>query len=386
MTNNEVKEFCEKHCLTIDQFYGRKVIKGDLILNYIKVLPEGFKPTVEGALYLSSITELPKGFNPTVGGYLNLNSITELPEDFNPTVGGDLNLSSITEIPEGFNPIVGWNLELRSVTKLPEVFNPTIGGSLYLNSVKEIPEGFNPIVSIDLILSSLTELPKGFNPIVGDYLNLRSVTKLPDIFNPTVGGSLDLSSITELPEDFNPIIGGSLHLSSVKELPKDFNPTVGGSIYYNNTYRAINYELPILSWQDGKYIKVDGILSEVVHKKGNYYKCKYLHSEKYFYVVTDGNKTYAHGKTIKEAQEDLLYKLSKRNKYKYKNLTIDSVLKHDEAVICYRIITGACRFGTNDFLNNVLGENTKESYTIREIIKLTENKYGNTKFKEFFNV
>ena len=37
----------------------------------------------------------------TVGGNLNLDSLTKIPEGFNPTVGGDLYLGSLTEIPEG---------------------------------------------------------------------------------------------------------------------------------------------------------------------------------------------------------------------------------------------------------------------------------------------
>ncbi len=81
----------------------------------------------------------------------------------------------------------------------------------------------------------------------------------------------------------------------------------------------------------------------------------------------------------------MLFKLSERNVDDYKNLTLDSVLKHDEAVTCYRVITGACSFETNDFLKNVLGDNSKESYNISEIIQLTKNKYGNNTFKSFFN-
>ncbi len=366
MASNEVKEFCEKNYLTIDQFYGKEEIKDDLILTYIKVLP--------------------KGFNPTVRDYLDLSSVTELPEDFNPIVGCDLVLRSVNKLPKGFNPTVGGSLNLWSVTQIPEDFNPTVGRSLDLSSVTKIPKGFNPIVGRSLDLSSVTKIPEGFNPTVGCDLNLSSVTELPKDFNTTVGCSLYLNSVTGIPEGFNPKVGGSLYLNSVKELPEGFNPTVGGIIYYNNAYKDINHDLPILSWENGKYISVDDIFCEVLHKKGNIFKCKYLNTDEIFYVVSDGNETYAHGYTIKEAQEDLLFKLSERNIDNYKNLTLDSVLKHDEAVICYRIITGACSFGTNDFLNNVLGENTKESYTIREMIQLTDNQYGNNTFKNFFNV
>lgn len=327
MKINEIKDFCEKHSLTIDQFYGKEEIKGDLILNYIKVLPEGFKPTVEGALYLNSITELPEGFNPTVGG----------------------------------------SLDLRSVTKIPDGFKPIVSGNLYLNSVIEIPDGFSPIVSGSLHLSSVTTLPNNFNPIVG--------------------WELYLNCITELPNNFKPIVSGSLYLISINEIPDGFNPTVGENIYYDkSSYKKINHEIPILSWENGKYIKVDGIFCEVLHKKDNIFKCKHITKKKPFYIVSDSNDTYAHGESIKEAQSDLLYKLTERNVDGYKNLTLDSILTHDDAVICYRVITGACSFGTNDFLENILGDNSKESYTINEIIQLTENQYGNITFKDFFNV
>ena len=33
-----------------------------------------------------------------------------------------------------------------------------------------------------------------------------------------------------------------------------------------------------------------------------------------FYVVSDGKGKFAHGDTVKEAKEDLIYKISNRNK------------------------------------------------------------------------
>lgn len=68
----------------------------------------------------------------------------------------------------------------------------------------------------------------------------------------------------------------------------------------------------------------------------------------------------------------------------YENLTLDSVLPYKEAIQCYRVITGACSFGTRDFVTNRLREK-KSEYKISEIISLTEGEYGNKSFKEFFN-
>jgi hypothetical protein len=48
----------------------------------------------------------------------------------------------------------------------------------------------------------------------------------------------------------------------------------------------------------------------------------------------------------------------------------------------YRIITGACRAGTQQFVDS-LGE-IKETYTIREIIEMTKGHFGATTFENFF--
>ena len=218
-------------------------------------------------------------------------------------IKGSLYLGSVKELPEGFNPKVGGNLWLRSVVELPGGFNPTVGGSLFLNSVIKLPKGFNPTVGGNLDLYSVKKLPKVFNPKVGGYLYLYSVKKLPKVFNPTVGGNLNLNSVVELSKGFNPTLGGYLYLKSgcsdkKKELPEGY----------------------LFSWENGKYIKADGIFTEVISKKRSVYKVKKLGSEKEFYLVTDGVR-YAHGDTIKEAKADLIYKLSNRDKSKYEGLT-----------------------------------------------------------------
>ncbi|MCK9544042.1 MAG: hypothetical protein M0R03_18640, partial [Novosphingobium sp.] len=252
-----------------------------------------------------------------------------------------------------------------------------------------------------------TELPKGFNPTVGGYLDLSSVTELPEGFNPTVGGYLDLSSVTELPEGFNPTVGGYLDLWNVKKLPEGFNPTVGGDLYLRSLtelpewyitnkvkysiflkdYKSVEVynkkDTDFLSWCNGKYIKADGIFTEVVSHKGNVWKVKRLNTDKIFYLITDGNGNYSHGVSIQEAKADLLYKTTNRNKEDYKDLTLGSELSYEEAIICYRVITGACSFGTRDYVKNRLPKK-KETYTIGEIIELTKGEYRNNIFESFF--
>ena len=215
----------------------------------------------------------------------------------------------------------------------------------------------------NLYLSGLTSIPNGFNPTVGRGLYLSGLTSIQNGFNPTVGGYLDLRGLTSIPNGFNPTVGGSL---SLKGLDCEKRELVDGD----------------LNWQGGKYRNMDGIFCEVIHKRGAVIKCKYINGKE-FYVVTDGNGRYSHGNTIKEAREDLVYKISDRDKSKYKGFTKETELTFEESVECYMVVTGSCSFGTKEFVSSL--ENKKEKYSIGEIIQLTENQYGNDLFKSFFN-
>jgi hypothetical protein len=341
-------------------------------------IPEGFNPTVGGYLYLGSLTSIPEGFNPTVGGDLDLRSLTSIPEGFNPTVGGDLDLRSLTSIPEGFNPTVGGYLDLRSLTSIPEGFNPTVGGYLYLGSLTSIPEGFNPTVGGYLYLGSLTSIPEGFNPTVGGDLYLRSLTSIPEGFNPTVGGYLYLGSLTSIPEGFNPTVGGDLYLRSLTSIPEGFKNI--------ESWKAAKVKRPtdkidtpknkLLFWQNGKYVKADGIFTEVINKRGNVYRVKKLHSQKEFYLVTDGI-THSHGETLKQAKEDFRFKLI-AEKLKKDPIKKDTLI----TIQYYRIVTGACREGVKQWMaqNGI----KKESYKAKDLLPILEktNAYGLDRFKK----
>jgi hypothetical protein len=100
-------------------------------------------------------------------------------------------------------------------------------------------------------------------------------------------------------------------------------------------------------------------------------------------VVAEQNGVFAHGKNAREALQDLSFKLAKRNISKYKSLTLESVLTYEEAIMMYRVITGACSAGTNSFLNQTKPE--IRNYTVNEIIKKTSGQYGNEILKDFFN-
>jgi len=233
-----------------------------------------------------------------------------------------------------------------------------------------------------LYLPEVTEIPKGFNPTIGGNLSLRAMTVISEEFSPSVGGYLNLPRVTEISGQFSPTMGGTLYLNNVTKIPKGFNPTVGGNLYSDATVPYAKLGNNPIIWNDGKYIRVDGIFTEVVYKKGNVYQVKELTDPNEFYLVTDGTK-WAHGDTLKEAYQDLVYKVTNRSKEDFEHLTLDSVLTFEDSVACYRTITSACSFGTRDFVES--NGFVEKDRTIREIIELTKGSYGNDLFVQFFN-
>ena len=133
---------------------------------------------------------------------------------------------------------------------------------------------------------------------------------------------------------------------------------------------------------DGKpHIIADQILSEVLSQKGNIYKVKNHGQDKISYLVKSGD-FYAHGKTIKEAREALLFKTAGRDTSAYKGMALDTIKSPMEWAVVYSVITGACEYGCKAFMDQK--GNLKKSYTLAEIIKETEGAYQSDVFKCFF--
>ena len=320
--NQHTKKFCNKYDITEKQYYGKEWINGSLIINEDKI-PQGFNPKIRYSLSLDNVKKILRNFSPIIGGNLSLDNLEKISENFNPVIAGSLYLYKLKELPSNFSLIIGNSLFLKNLEKLPENFNFIIGGSLFLN---------------------LKELPDNFNPVVRRKINYNLIT----VFN-------------------------------------------ANNFEYTSEYISTNKPPSLLSWKNEKYIMVDGFFSEVICKKGKIYKVKDICSgyigggyDREVFLVTDGKGTYAHGSTIKKAKEDLLFKIDKnKNLDSFKSLKLDSKISYKNAIECYRLITGACEYGTKKFIetNNI----KNKDYTIKEIIKITKNQYRNDEFKQFFN-
>jgi hypothetical protein len=345
-------------------------VKDDLLLSY------------------NSLTSLPESFgNLKIGGGLELsyNSLTSLPESFgNLKIGGNLYLysNSLTSLPESFGNLkIGGGLELsyNSLTSLPESFGDLkIGGSLSLshNSLTSLPESFGNLKiggNLSLANNSLTSLPESFGNLKiggGLYLTNNSLTSLPESFgNLKIGGGLSLTnnSLTSLPESFGNLkIGGGLSLSnnSLTSLPE--------------ISRMPHTRMPQTIEKDWCYI--DGIVREIVSRKilGDLTVIKTP-----FDYIVGKDSMWAHGKTIQDATQDYNFKLIESDPDLLKGLDLDKPMTHEEAINIYRTVTRACREGVRQWMSN---KTFPELITVREIVNLTENAYGGSEFKSFFEL
>ena len=182
--------------------------------------------------------------------------------------------------------------------------------------------------------------------------------------------------------------GGSLALSGTNITALPDNLTVGGwlDLSGTNISYAARQKVKHLRNGDvvlGRYIYCDNILTHITTAKkvGKYtvYKGKIPGRN----VVSDG-VNYAHCDKFRDGIADLAFKAAaNRGANQYKGLSLDTVLTVPEAVTMYRIITGACRQGSEEFVKS-LGDKLKARYTIRECIDLTRGQYNAKRFAEFF--
>ena len=342
-------------------------VEGELNLNGTPIteLPDDLK--VGGGLCLSGskVTKLPSRL--VVGKSLDISitQITEIPKDI--TVGRDLVISHtpIRYLPKGLK--VNGNLIARdsALEALPE--DLTVLGSVILlgSKIVHIPNNIIVCGSLDLGRTPIQELPD--NLIVGEYLAVArtKMAKLPE--NLTIGGELyvDPSQSTALPESLK--VGRGVYQCSIaysSELVQRGNLS-------NGTY------IP------GKCLYADRCLTYVKRKRTFQGYTVYVGRIPGYNVITDG-KHYAHCDSLRDGIKDLQFKKIKdRGMKQYEHLTLDSELPAEEMITMYRVITGACRQGTEAFLQN-LGT-LKEIYTVREAIELTKGQYGAEAFAQFFN-
>lgn len=333
------------------------------------------------------ITTLPKGFV-VHGDFCAGSSMLEyIPDDAR--FGGDIDLidSAITDI----------NLT-------------HVNGALKLNGtkVKKLPDKLKVDGTLNIINTSINVLPPGLcvqESVYADYTHIHHISD-----NVIVGGSVYSVGIPTFGK--NVVICHRLRIYpptsiiySVERIGDDRYPCnpdlhpgvvmlrddtlIGDGVWYgmyheyDRTMKHWAVDCPLGDYVEGRYIYADNCLTLIksMRRVGEY--TVYRGFFKRRNLITDG-EYYTHCRTIKLGIRDIERKRCKNRALdEYKSLSLDTVVDKDFAIKMYRDITGACEQGTEMFINS-LGTDIKESYTIAEIITLTDGQYGSDKFKEFF--
>jgi hypothetical protein len=396
MKNNNLKEL-----LTWALKYNSSAkIEGDYVVvggsfncydNKLTSLPDSIgKMKIGGSFSCSNnkLTFLPESIGEMrIGGgfYCSYNKLTFLPESIGEMrIGGGFNCShnKLTSLPESIGDMrIGGDFYCRynQLTSLPEsIGNMRIGGGFYCYNNK------------------LTSLPESIGKMKiggGFYCHKNQLTFLPEsIGNMKIGGDFYCSynKLTFLPKSIgNMKVGGSFSCSYNKLtfLPESIgNMKIGGDFYCSNNQLPNNYPVP-QKLKEGiydDYTYLDGILIDIISKKIIDGRTVIKHS--FGYVVSDGTD-HAHGKDLRTALLDLHFKTSKKDLSKYKNIDTSINQTIEFLYEMYRNITGACSFGTQNWMkrNEDFVKRVEESgASIDEVMKKTEGEYGNQRLKEFF--
>ena len=191
---------------------------------------------------------------------------------------------------------------------------------------------------------------------VTGYLSINSNAKLDNLTS--VGGDLYIGSNAKL--DNLTSVGGNLYIDS--------NAKLEAAFLKHLKWKSIDRNLFIIEFTKSKG---DIIIYKGYNAKG--VKDNVIKKENCY--VAESGKFYAHGKSIKQAVEDLQFKLISE-KLKNEPINKDTVID----IKYYRLVTGACEFGVKSFIES---NGLKDSYKACELLPILESKhaYGVEKFK-----
>ncbi|MDR0979480.1 MAG: hypothetical protein LBL91_06175 [Lachnospiraceae bacterium] len=167
-----------------------------------------------------------------------------------------------------------------------------------------------------------------------------------------------------------------------------------GNKDYTDKNKKVLSEDKYYTLHNKEFVEVDfsdGIQSIIIsHRKKNdidIYKIKMNDAEKHFknykkdaFLVKE-NDLSAHGETLKKAMEDLTFK-------KLRNQDISEIVKEIKETQTvtkaqYRIITGACQMGTDNFCQQHKIE--EDSITLDKLRTILKNDYGAERFWELID-
>ena len=188
---------------------------------------------------------------------------------------------------------------------------------------------------------------------------------------------LDENEIDYVVADEKITVSGYLDLSGTgitqpkrrNKLPEGFSANVKMSIEIK--FNAKGYTL------------ADGILARILQSKGGLKKIIVVGKRTVSWLASDDKGNHAHGDTAHDAVQELAFKSGERDISQFQNMPKDTVKTPQEWAFVYRMVTGACQYGTKRFMESKGA--LKSQYTLAEIIEQTSGAYGADTFRKVVN-
>ena len=209
-----------------------------------------------------------------------------------------------------------------------------------------------------------------------------------------IGRTVELTGLDKIE-----CIGGSLYLQDYAHaFTAEALTSIGGYLDLQDYAHADTFNIEGLSIDDSIYYQgeifgktfeiLDGIPTIVLsEKKKDDVTIRHCQETtlkegkftgKKIFIASKGSQN-AHGDTLKLALEELAFKTGDRDVSQWKGLPKDTKKTPSEWAFVYRMITGACQYGTSEFIKR---QNLKKAYTLAEIIEATKGAYGHDRFKQ----
>jgi len=247
------------------------------------------------------------------------------------------------------------------------------GATLYCNnnqltSLPELPASLETLYCNNNQLTSLPELPASLEWLSCNNNQLTSLPELPASLEWLSCNNNQLTSLPELPASLEWLYCYNNQLTSLPELPASL-----ATLYcFNNPdLLTITWRGKTTPWQ---YVDGSMMFIDATKRRGNIsiHKARYLGGTNNPCYLAECNGTYAHGVTVKQAVDDLKYKLDagKEITKLIKTVRKSGYITRNQ----YHLLTGACNAGIAQFCeeNGIKGNRL----SVKRVLELTEDQAG----------
>lgn len=304
-------------------------------------------------------------------------------------ISGSVNFSSKAKIDIPSLGHIGGSLYNYTILKLPSL--ESVNGEFNVYANIDVPSltSIGGNIKVNYSSNSKIKSPKLKTVGGGIFLFHKSILIAKELKN--VQGNIKVFNKAELYTPKLKNIGGYVRVWEHGELYTPNLRNVGKDSYFGRyskiTIPTLINEDFIDNMKDGEelngFIKADGLVIQFISKKekGNIliYTTPFVSPK---YVIKKG-EYWSHCDNIKQGILDIKIKEVGQDTSYFDNLTLNSVLTHEDAIVMYRVVTNACEKGTELFINNNQ-DKVKKEYTVKEIIKLTSGAYYSDKLVDFF--